>query len=192
MERLLATECEIVGTATDSLTLLKEVCRLEPDIVAHSIGMRPMNGLDLIREILHLAPRTRVIVVTMHESPDLAAEAFRRGASGYLLKSCAVSELLAAVGSAMERRSYITPLITSGTIKSLSKASSGGDTDPQLTVRQRDVLRLLADGQSMKEIAAALNLTARTVAFHKYRMMQSLNIKSSAALVRFAVAQHIV
>ena len=193
LESLLAPECDILTIAYDGLTLLKEVRRLRPDIVVQDISMPPANGIDLIREILQIDTRIRVIIVTMHAEPELAAEAFRRGASAFILKNCAVSELLSAVRSAMERRSYITPLIASGMIQSLaSHSSGGGDADQHLTERQREVLRLLAEGKSMKEIAAILNCTARTVAFHKYRMMQALNIKSSAALVRFAVAQHIV
>jgi DNA-binding NarL/FixJ family response regulator len=192
LESLLAPECDILTIAYDGLTLLKEVRRLRPDIVVQDISMPPANGVDLIREILEIDTRIRIIIVTMHAEPDLAAEAFRRGASAFILKNCAVSELLSAVHSAMERRSYITPLIASGMIKSLASHSASGDADQHLTERQREILRLLAEGKSMKEVAAILNLTARTVAFHKYRMMQALNIKSSAALVRFAVAQHIV
>lgn len=192
IERLLAAECAIVGTATDNLTLLTEVRRLNPDVVVHSLAMGPMNGLDVIREITRLPSGIRVVIVTQHTSPDVAAEAFRHGASGYLLKSSAVSDLLVAVRSAMERRSYVTPLIASGTIEALSKTAGASEADSQLTDRQREVLRLLAGGQSMKQIAAVLNLTARTVAFHKYRMMHSLKIKSSAELVRFAVEQRIV
>jgi len=127
--------------------------------------------------------------LTMYKDPDLAPKAVR--ACACVLKHCAASELLEAVRLAIERKSYIAPLIA-GMIYSLAKPSRDGDSDRQLTCRQREVLRLPAEGNSMKEIAATLNLTVRTVAFHKYRMMQLLNIKSSAGLVRFAVLQHIV
>src|SRR5215467_5158176 len=147
---------------------------------------------DIIREIREINQRIKVIVVTMWEDPDLAAEAFRCGASAYILKNCAVSELLDAVHFATEDKSYVTPLIAQRMIQSLAKPARTSEAERLLTGRQREVLRLLAEGKSMKEVAATLNLTVRTVAFHKYRMMQMLNIKSSAELVRFAVIQHIV
>lgn len=154
--------------------------------------MPPLNGMTVIRGIHDVDPRIRIVVVTMWEDPALAAEAFRCGASAFLLKTCAVSELLEAVQFALQQKSYVTPLIASGMIESLTHPEREGEADPHLTARQREVLRLLAEGKSMKQAAAVLNLTVRTVAFHKYRMMQMLNIKTSAELVRFAVVQHIV
>jgi DNA-binding NarL/FixJ family response regulator len=192
LERLLAPDCDVVATAYDGQTLLDDVRRLRPDVVVQDLSMPPLNGMTLIRGIHDLDPRIRIVVVTMWEDPALAAEAFRCGASAFLLKACAVSELLEAVQFALQQKSYVTPLIASGMIESLTHPTREGDSDPHLTARQREVLRLLAEGKSMKQAAAALNLTVRTVAFHKYRMMQMLNIKTSAELVRFAVVQHIV
>jgi DNA-binding NarL/FixJ family response regulator len=192
IERLLASKCDIISTVYDGQALLDEVRRLRPDIVVQDLSMPPINGIDIIREIREINPRIKVIVVTMWEDPDLAAEAFRCGASAYILKNCAVSELLDAVHFATEDKSYVTPLIAQRMIQSLAKPARTSDAERLLTGRQREVLRLLAEGKSMKEVAATLNLTVRTVAFHKYRMMQMLNIKSSAELVRFAVIQHIV
>jgi DNA-binding NarL/FixJ family response regulator len=193
LERLLAPHCDIVATTYDALTLLDDVRRLRPGVVVQDLSLPPLNGIDIIRQIHGVDQQIRIVVVTMWDDPALAAEAFRCGASAYVLKTCAVSELLEAVHFALEDKTYVTPSIASGMIQSLAHPPrDGADADTQLTARQREVLRLLAEGKSMKEVAAALNLTARTVAFHKYRMMQMLNIKSSAELVRFAVVQHIV
>ena len=127
----------------------------------------------------------------MNEDTDLAADAFRAGASAYLLKHSATSELLTAIRQVIEGRSYVTPLITEGLVGSLMhRDESAGNHE--LTPRQREVLQLLAEGRSMKEVAALLNLTPRTVAFHKYRIMQQLKVKSSAELVQYAVRHHIV
>jgi DNA-binding NarL/FixJ family response regulator len=192
LERLLAPDCDVIATAYDGQTLLDDVRRLRPDVVVQDLSMPPLNGMTVIRGIHDVDPRIRIVVVTMWEDPALAAEAFRCGATAFLLKTCAVSELLEAVQFALQQKSYVTPLIASGMIESLTHPMREGDADPHLTARQREVLRLLAEGKSMKQAAAALNLTVRTVAFHKYRMMQMLNIKTSAELVRFAVVQHIV
>ena len=187
LERLLAGDCDVVGTANDGAALLEEVRRLHPDVVLQDIAMPPLNGIDLIREVRLIDPAVRIIVVTMWEDPDLAAQAFRAGASAYILKECAASELLDAVHCAAERKSYVTPLIAEGMIRSLAKGTGDEGEEYRLTARQREVLRLLAEGKSMKEVAAILKLTVRTVAFHKYRMMRLLHIKTNAELVRFAV-----
>lgn len=193
LERLLAPECDIVASIYDGLTLLDDVRRLRPDVVVQDLSLPPLNGLDIIRDIHELDSEIRIVVVTMWDDPAMAAEAFRRGASAYVLKTCAVPELIEAVQFALEHKTYVTPSIASGMIQSLTRPQrDSSDVDTPLTARQREVLRLLAEGKSMKEVAAVLNLTVRTVAFHKYRMMQMLNIKSSAELVRFAVVQHIV
>ena len=133
----------------------------------------------------------KLVFVTMNEDPDLAAEAFRAGGSAYLLKRSAGSELLMAIREAMKHRSYVTPLVTEGMLGSLMQA--GHETPgSHLTTRQREVLQLLAEGKSMKEVAALLNVAPRTVAFHKYRMMEQLKIKTNAELIQFAIRQHIV
>jgi DNA-binding NarL/FixJ family response regulator len=188
LEQLLATDYDVVATVHDGERLLKEVRRCRPDLVVQDMSMPPLNGLDLIREVRQIDSAIRIIVVTMWEDPDLAANAFRAGASAYVLKNCASTELLEAIRCALAQNSYVTPLIAGGMIQSLTKrVRSEDEGEHQLSARQREVLRLLAAGKSMKQVAAALNLTVRTVAFHKYRMMQRLDIKSSAELVRFAV-----
>ena len=193
LECLLSPEYEVVATTYDGLTLLDTVRRLRPDAVVQDVSLPPLNSTDIIRDIHDVDPCIGIIVVTMCEDPILAAEAFRCGASAYLLKSCAVPELLEAVHVALEHKMYVAPTIASGMIQSLRQPPrNASDAEMPLTSRQREVIRLLAEGKSMKEVAAVLNVTVRTVAFHKYRIMEMLKIKSSAELVRFAVVQHIV
>jgi len=189
--KLLASECEIVGTASDGRTLVVEAMRLKPDVVVLDIAMPLLNGLDAGRQIKQLRKETKLVFVTMNEDSELAAGAFRAGASAYLLKRSAASELLLAVREVMSGRSYVTPLVTEGLVGSLMDAASGKPPH-ELTPRQREVLQLLAEGHSMKRAAALLNVTPRTVAFHKYRMMEQLNIRSSAELIQFAITHHIV
>jgi DNA-binding NarL/FixJ family response regulator len=188
--RLLMEECEIVGQVSDGRALVAAAEQLKPDIVVLDISMPVLNGLEAARQIRQRARNTKFIFVTMSEDAGVAAEAFRCGASGYLLKSSAVTELTAAVREVARGRSYITPLIADGLVDNLLTVD---ESPPQeLTPRQREVLQLLAEGRSMKEAAHVLNLTPRTVAFHKYQMMKQLKIKSTAALIQYAVKQHIV
>ena len=188
---LLAPECDIVGTASDGRSLVAEAQRLDPDVIILDIAMPLLNGLDAARQIKQLRKSVKLVFVTMNEDPDLAAEAFRAGASAYLLKRSAASELLLAVREVMKGRSYVTPLVTEGMVESLMNAA-GRKPSHELTTRQREVLQLLAEGHSMKQVAALLNVTPRTVAFHKYRMMEQLNIRTNAELIQFAITHHVV
>jgi len=189
-EKLLATECEVVGLASDGRALVAAAEALKPDVIVLDIAMPLLNGLEAGRQIKRKLPDVKLVFLTMNEDPELAAEAFRSGASAYLLKRSAASELTTAIREVMNGRSYVTPLITSGMVGSLLKKKDGGEAD--LTPRQREVLQLLAEGHSMKEVASLLNLTPRTVAFHKYEMMKRLNVNSTAELIRYAVKRHIV
>src|SRR6185503_7780471 len=188
-EKLLSSECEIVGTASDGRTLVAEAQRLKPDVVVLDIAMPLLNGLDAGRQIKQLRKAVKLVFVTMNEDSDLAAEAFRAGASAYLLKRSAASELLVAIREVMKGRSYVTPLVTEGMVGSFMQAAQRKPSH-ELTPRQREVLQLLAEGHSMKQVAALLNVTPRTVAFHKYRMMEQLNIRSNAELIQFAITHH--
>src|SRR5262249_6954399 len=134
----------------------------------------------------------RIVFLTMNEDPDLAAEAFRAGASAYLLKRSEASELLTAIREVVKHRSYVTPLVTEGLVGSVLKQAERARPSQELTPRQREVLQLIAEGRSMKEVAAILNVAPRTVAFHKYRMMEQLKIKTTAELIQFAIKHHIV
>ena len=185
---LLEPEFEVVGTVTDGRALLVECARLNPDVVLIDISMPLLNGLDAGRQLKAQQRSIKLIYLTMNPDPDLAAEALRLGASGYLLKSSAASELTQAIREALRGRVYVTPLITRELVGSLIERRPG----PELTTRQREVLQLLAEGRSMKEVGRILNVAPRTVAFHKYRMMEQLRLKTSAELVQFAVKQGVV
>jgi len=189
-EKLLAGECEIVGQVSDGRALLEAADKLHPDIIVLDISMPLLNGLEAGRQIKQKLRHVKLVFLTMNEDADLAAEAFRSGASGYLLKRSAASELMTAIREVMNGRSYITPLVTEGLVGSLLNVSE--QKPHELTSRQLEVLQLLAEGRSMKEVGSVLNLTPRTVAFHKYRMMEQLKLKSTAELIQYAVKHHIV
>lgn len=190
-EKLLSEECDIVGQVSDGRALVEAAERLKPDLIVLDVSMPLLNGLDAGRQIKQKLRGVKLVFVTMNEDPDIAAEAFRAGASAYLLKRSAPSELLTAIREVMQGRSYVTPLVTEGLVGSLLQAEVQ-KSPHSLTSRQREVLQLLAEGRSMKEVAAILNLTPRTVAFHKYRMMEQLHLKSTAELIQYAVRNHIV
>jgi DNA-binding NarL/FixJ family response regulator len=190
-EKLLAAECDVVGTVTNGRELVDAADALKPDVIVLDISMPLLNGLDAGRQIKQKHGDVRLIFLTMNEDAGLAADAFKAGASGYLLKRSAVSELNTAIREVTQGRSYITPLIAGGLLGSLL------DRDVQieagvLTPRQREILQLLAEGHSMKEIAAVLDVTPRTVAFHKYRIMDQLQVKTNAELIQYALKHHIV
>jgi len=191
-KKLLEAECDVVATYGDARQFLLDVPRLNPEVVILDLSMPALNGLDAARELKRLSPATKIIFLTMNEDPDIAAEAFRIGASGYLLKRSAASELQLAVREVMNHRYYITPLMTKELVGSLVHEGPTRKPIHQLTTRQREVLQLLAEGRSMKEVASILNVSARTVAFHKYRMMETLHVDSTAALIQFAVREGLV
>ena len=190
-EKLLTAECEIVGQVGDGRALVEAAEQLKPDIIVLDISMPLLNGLEAGRQIKQKLGDVKLVFLTMNEDPDLAAEAFRAGASGYLLKRSAASELVTAIHEVMRARSYITPLVAQGLVESLQHTADSTPAN-ELTPRQREVLQLLAEGHSMKEVATVLNLTPRTVAFHKYRMMEQLRVKTTAELIQYAVKHHIV
>jgi DNA-binding NarL/FixJ family response regulator len=190
-EKLLAGECNIIGQVSDGRALLAAAEQLRPDLIVLDISMPLLNGLEAGRQIKQKLPDTKLVFLTMNEDSDLAAEAFRSGASAYLLKRSAASELATAIRAVMQGRSYVTPLVTAGLVGSLMHVAEQ-KPDQKLTSRQHEVLQLLAEGRSMKEIATVLDLTPRTVAFHKYRMMEQLNVRTTAELIQYAVKHHIV
>lgn len=188
-EKLLEGECEIVGKVTDGRALLAAAPRLNPDIVVLDISMPLLNGLDAGRQLKQMMPDVSLIFLTVNEDPDLVDEAIRVGASGYLLKGSAGSELFQAIREVSEGRSYVTPLV-----KPRVKFGTGSRrrSASELTPRQREVLQLLAEGHTMKKIASILELTPRTVAFHKYRIMEQLDLHTNAELVQYAIKNRIV
>jgi len=189
---LLGPVCDVVGTFSEPRAFLEQAQTLRPDVVVLDVSMPSLNGLDTARALLQLLPDVRIIMLTMNEDPDVAAEAFRVGAHGYVLKRSLGSELPLAVREVMAQRYYVTPLITRDLVGSLSRDPHARKAVHQLTPRQREVLQLLAEGRSMKEAAAVLHVSARTVAFHKYRMMEQLQVHSTAALIQFAVREGLV
>lgn len=193
LRSMLAAHYDVVGIAGDGRTLLHAAETLKPDLIVVDIGMPLLNGLDATMQIKRLLPRVKVIVLTMNEDSDLVAEAFRAGASGYLLKHSAAQELLLAIREVLKGASYLSPRVTSGAVSALLR---GGNAElhkaRELTPRQREVVQLLAEGRSMKEIAEVLTISLRTVAAHKYRVMDILEIRTNAELYRYAVKHRIV
>jgi DNA-binding NarL/FixJ family response regulator len=190
--KLLEPDSDVVGTYSDPRAFLLDVLHVKPDVAVLDVSMPSLNGLDTARELLRLDPKVRVIMLTMQEDPEVAAEAFRAGAAGYLLKRSAGSELTLALREVMNQRYYVTPLLTKDLVGTLMQDRRDRKPLYQLTSRQREVLQLLAAGRSMKEAAAILHVSARTVAFHKYRMMEHLHVDSTAALIQFAVREGLV
>jgi DNA-binding NarL/FixJ family response regulator len=189
---LLEPEFEVVGIVNNGRALLRLACELKPDVVILDIAMPQLNGLDAGDQIRHLLPATKIVFLTMNMSPEVAAEAFRRGASGYLVKSSAAEELVRAIRRALRSESYMSSAITKETVDFLLRSGGSYTEEQRITPRQSEVLQLLAEGKSMKEIAGILNLKPGTVAFHKYKMMETLGLKSNAALLQYAIKHHIV
>lgn len=190
-EMLLKPHCEIVGTVTDGRALVDIVPRVNPDVVIVDIAMPLLNGLDAARQLKRITPRVKLIFVTMNEDPDLALAAMDAGASGYILKKSLPSELLLAIQTALKNGTYVTPDIARR-IEQAFIWNSQQAQGRQLSERQREVVQLLAEGKSMKEAAAVLDVTPRTIAFHKYKIMQDFHISTSAELVQFAIKNRII
>ena len=190
--KLLEPHCEIVGTVADGRALLETAPQLKPAVIIVDIGMPLMNGLEAGMRLKELMPTVKLIFLTMNEDPELAMEAMRSGASGYLLKSSAGSELIRAIEMALRGKSYVTPKLARGMQKAFINNPGPKARDKTLTPRQREVVHLLAEGKSMKEIASVLNVTPRTVAFHKYRVMEQLDLKTTAELIQYAIKSRIL
>jgi DNA-binding NarL/FixJ family response regulator len=182
-KHLLEPEFEVVGIVENGRTLLKTVLEHKPDIVVLDIAMPRMNGLDAGARIKQLLPATKLVYLTMNMSPEVAAEAFRRGASAYVVKNAAASELITAIQRALASESYLSPLITRDTVDFLLRSGASYAQEKRITHRQSEVLQLVAEGMSMKEIAATLDLNPGTVAFHKYKIMENLGLKTNTELV---------
>ena len=191
-QRLLEPEYEIVGSVTNGQALLVAAAELKPDIAIVDIAMPQLSGLAAASQVKQSCPRTKVMFVTMNPDTEIAVEAFRSGASAYLLKTSAAAELLHAIRQVLRGGTYVTPSITKDMVGSIMRQPQRRKPLSSLTPRQREVVQLLAEGRSMKEVGRMLNLTPRTVAFHKYRTMEHLRIRSFAELVQFAVQQGII
>jgi DNA-binding NarL/FixJ family response regulator len=190
--KLLSSRCEIVGTVSNGRALVEAALTLKPDVIVADIGMPLLNGLDAARQLKAKMPSVKLVFVTMNEDPDIAVEAMRIGASGYLLKSSAASELFQAIQAALKAKTYVTPRISRGMQEAFIRNPGGKEHEKTLTARQREVVQLLAEGKSMKEAADVLDVTPRTVAFHKYRIMEEWGLRTTADLVQFAIKSRII
>jgi len=192
-KKLLEHEYEVVATVNDGRALVRAAVELKPHLIIVDVAMPLLNGLDAGQQVKEFLPSVKLVYLTMNHDADLAAEAFRRGASGYLVKTCAASELAIAVREVLKGKSYLSPMIAKDTVNFLLRQDKELiEEEDRLTERQREVLQLLAEGKCMKEVADVLNITTRTVAFHKYRIMELLNAKNSAQLVQYAIRNHLI
>lgn len=188
LKRLLEPEFDLVGVVGDGRSLLSAARELKPDIIVSDITMPELNGLEALEELKKSNPDVRVVFLTMHHNAAYARRALEAGALGYVVKHSAAEELVLAVRSAVAGRSFISPAIAGEVLQSL-RAGEDANDDPlrKLTLRQREILRLLVEGHSAKVIAARLGLSPRTVEYHKYSMMETLGISTTAELIRFAL-----
>jgi DNA-binding NarL/FixJ family response regulator len=187
LKNLLESEFEIVGMFTDGQKLVEGAPKLTPNLIVLDIGMPTMNGLSAGQHLKKLMPSVKLVYMTMNQDQDVAGEAFRLGASAYLVKSSAASELLTAMREVARGGLYVSSLVTKGMSGSFIQNLKQQKRKIHLTLRQKEVLQLLAEGRSMKEAAFILNVSPRTVAYHKYTMMDHLSIKSSAQLIEYAL-----
>jgi len=190
--RLLQPEFEVVAVVNNGRALLEAGARLRPEVAIVDIAMPELNGLDAGQQLKALVPSIKLVFLTVTLDPQIAAEAFRRGASAYVVKNSAAVELMTAIREALKGKSYLSPLITEDTVKFLLRSGKSYEGERRITTRQREVLQLLAEGMSMKQIAFTLNLKPGTVAFHKYRVMENLGLKTNTELLQYAIKHHIV
>jgi len=188
LRSLLQADFELAGMVTDGRELVSQALDLHPDVIVVDISMPLLNGIEAVRQIKKIDSHVKVVFLTMQPDVTYAIRAFEAGASGYVLKHSASSELITAINEAVKGKTYVTPMIAG----ELMQAYQGGvhqqpGKAPQLTQRQREILQLLTEGYSAKEIAHMLNISPRTVEFHKYNLMSKLNLKSVSALVQYAI-----
>jgi DNA-binding NarL/FixJ family response regulator len=192
LKGVLEPRCDVVGTVGDGRALLEVAAKLQPDIIVLDIAMPRLNGLDAARHLKRTIPKIKLIFMTMNEDPDLVGEAFRAGASGFLLKQAAAFELMDAIEKVLKGGSYVTPSAADGQANISLREPKARDHVAEPTPRQREVIQLLAEGRSMKEVASLLQITKRTVAAHKYAVMDLLQLKSNADLVQYAIRRRII
>ena len=191
-QKLLEPYYEVVGSVADGLALLKAAVKLKPDVVLLDVGMPLLNGLDAARELKKSMPSIKLIFLTMNPDSDIASEAFRIGASAYLLKTSQPSELLQAVHDVVRGITYVTPQISRAMEENFIRDPNALNRRKELTDRQREVLQMLAEGRSLKEIAYVLKITHRTVRFHKARIMEELGITTNSELVKYAINHGVI
>jgi DNA-binding NarL/FixJ family response regulator len=190
LKSLLVTEFDLVGAVNDGRAMVRAARALQPDVIVADISMPELNGIEALMEIKRFDPGIRVVFLTMHREVAYARRAFEAGAVGFVLKHSAPEELILAVRAAASGQTFMTPALAGGLLHALTHDAS--DPVASLTLRQREILRFLVDGLTAKEIGARLNISARTVEDHKYRMVESLGVKSSSELIHFAIKHGIV
>jgi DNA-binding NarL/FixJ family response regulator len=189
---LLEPEFQVVGIVTDGRSLIHSAVELKPEIIILDIHMPHLNGLDAGGQVKQQSPGVKLVFLTMINAADVAAEAFRRGGSAYVLKQSAGEELLLAVRKVNQGLSYLSPLVEKETVTYLRRQQKKFSEEKRITQRQSEVLQLLAEGMSMKEVANIIDITPATVAFHKYKMMERLDLKTNAALLEYAIKRHMI
>lgn len=193
LKTLLADEFDLVGVAQDGLEMVKSAGTLRPDVIVADISMPNLNGIDALAQLQRATPGTRVVFLTMHSDVAYARRALEAGALGFVLKHSAPAELIFAVKAALQGRTFITPALAGEVLESVRREPARApDPVTALTPRQREILQLLAEGCSAKQIAGKLDISHRTVEFHKYQMMESLRIRTNAELVHFAVKHGLI
>jgi DNA-binding NarL/FixJ family response regulator len=192
LKSVLEPRCEVVGTVNNGRALLEAAPTLQPEVIVLDIAMPEMNGLDAARHLKRSVPKAKLVFLTMNEDPQLVGEAFRAGASAFLLKQAAALELTEAVEKVFNGGSYVTPRAAKGQANIFLRRPQTREKTAEPTLRQREVIQLLAEGRSMKEAAHILKITTRTVASHKYGAMELLQLKTNAELVRYAIKHNIV
>jgi DNA-binding NarL/FixJ family response regulator len=192
LKSVLEPRYEVVGTVRDGRGLVEAAAKLQPEIAVVDIAMPQLNGLDAARQIRHSVPSVKLIFMTMNEDPDMVGEAFRAGASAFLLKQAAAFELTDAIDKVLKGGSYVTPSAAKGQANIALREPRAREHTVEPTPRQREVIQLLAEGRSMKEVASALHITKRTVAAHKYAVMDLLQLKTNADLVQYAIKHRII
>ena len=193
LRRLLEPEYEVVGAVNDGRAVLPEVQNRKPDVVIIDISMPLLNGLDCTRRLREAGCTAKILILTMHPDATLAQEALAAGASGYLLKSSPGSELKGALREVLQGRTYLSPAVTRDVLEVMGRMTSIHENVwAHLTPRQREVLQLLAEGKSHKEIASILNISVKTAEYHKYALLGTLGLKTNAELVQYAIRHGII
>lgn len=190
--KLLEDQYDLVAKVQDGRTLVREAQKLQPDVMIVDISLPQLNGLDAARQIVKLNPKAKIIFLTMHADPAYAREAFQMGASGFLLKRSAASELSQAVEAALKGQIFITPAIAKDLLEVFAHHPSSTPDQGPLTTRQREVLQLMAEGHSTKSMASMLHVTPKTIEFHRAQIMRVLDLHSTAELTRYAITHGLI
>jgi DNA-binding NarL/FixJ family response regulator len=190
LRRLLQDDYVVLATVTDGRSLLEQTAKLRPQVLIIDIAMPLLNGFDAAKRVLEQSPWVKVVFLTMQQDPRLAAAALKLGPIGFVLKHSAASELLTAISQVLAGKSYVTPKLRPQDWAARDELAS--DLNKELTDRQREVLQLLAEGRTMKEVAHVLNMSRKTVMFHKYRIMKTFNLKTNADMLRLAIKNNLI